>query len=525
MRPESKMARLYARSDRIIQAIEARLALPGCRGYHPDAMTRRTVQAISFQFLDSFMQAAAARAEGGPDQSEGVLDCGGLTIDLRTGSVTPHGRLWLACVAKFIALWALTFVYFLRPMGRAGHASGAVLIHGVPDADLARGGNSGRFEEYCLKGPLEATTCAELYFVQSVRPIVAQNPQRFIYTRHPLLYLFGQARIGIADAARFVSSHGQTLFSFLALSLRHPIACLLWRDFASHSAAESLNRRNLIRSNIITNTNWLQQFLWMSDLPHRRYKTYMALYSLNSSTIVVREDPVDAPHPGLRHLRADVIYIWNAEYEQTLRRDGVCCPTEITGPVLWYLSNETPVTPESNHYRIGLFDVTPMRDEVLKARGMAGSYYSTATMKLFLADVLDAAEKVSAIAGTRPEVMLKHKRKPNAFHDPDYFSCVARLRDGGELRLVEEDADLIEFIGACNLVIVIPFSSPAYIARHLGIPCLFYDPVSSVLSREPEDHLFGFVSGREDLLGKMKEFAAMRHALNSKAPQVPYAGS
>ena len=109
------------------------------------------------------------------------------------------------------------------------------------------------------------------------------------------------------------------------------------------NVSSAMNNKHLIEANTITNTNWLQQLLWMSDLPNRHFETYMALYSLNSSTLKFKDDPFAATHPGIRHLRVDLIWIWDAFYKEVLTHEGIFCRLQVVGPILWYLPKQIRV--------------------------------------------------------------------------------------------------------------------------------------------------------------------------------------
>jgi polysaccharide biosynthesis PFTS motif protein len=265
------------------------------------------------------------------------------------------------------------------------------------------------------------------------------------------------------------------------LTFRNPIACLLWRDFAEHAAVSVMNKNKLIEAVIITNTNWFQQFLWMTDLSERHFETYMALYSLNSSALKFKDDPIAATHPGIRHLRADLIWIWDAFYEKVLNHEGIFSRMEVVSPILWHLPKKTLIRKKDEFQRICIFDVSPMGPDALLNRGMLGNYYSTETMRSYLDDILAAVDEVKLQLGCEIEILLKHKRIPSPQNDDCYFNYVNALcKSNNNLGLVEENKDLFELIAESDLVVVIPYSSPAYVANYQGIPAIFYDPTNEL---------------------------------------------
>jgi len=278
----------------------------------------------------------------------------------------------------------------------------------------------------------------------------------------------------------------------------------LWRDYAEHSVAVAMNKNRLIEVNIITNSNWLQQLLWMSDLPNRRFETHMALYSLNSSILKFKTDAVVSAHPSIRHLSVDLIWIWDAFYAEVLFNEKVFCRTKVVAPILWYLPSGIPVRQSLQCRRICVFDVTPVTLQALIGRGLLGCYYNAETMKSFLDNVIAAAEDVKERLDCEIEIILKHKRKQTAASDQSYFDHVKLLCDNySYLHLMEEDTNLFSLIADSDLIVVIPYSSPAYVANFLGIPALFYDPTCEILESYEASSPIRFTAGLENLKNEM----------------------
>lgn len=518
MRPDTHTARAYLLLDKAVQAVEAWLTVvmkSGC-SYGKSAVSRRIVQAVAMRLVDPFLRKSIDGQSSGQIQIGLVerlprrLCCGGMEINTETGAVAPNIKLLFSSVAKFVALWLFVSGCFMRSLASRKIDSGpATLVHGVPDAELRVGGSTQRFESFCQNGHLDVLSKANKCIVQVARPVKAGNPQKFRYTRFPLLALFSANRLSVIEGLIFLKQHVNVFGSYLYLLLRYPVACLLWQDFAVHAVAMAMNKKKLIEANIITNTNWLQQFLWMSDLSNRHFKTYMALYSLNSSTLIFKDDPVASTHPGIRHLRADLVWIWDRFYEQVLKRDGVFCKTQVVAPILWYLPKEVPARRTAGFRRLCVFDVSPMTKEALLSRGMLGNYYNTETMKSYLGDVLAAVDEVKRQLRCEVEIVLKHKRTRSPSHDDSYFSYVNELCEShDQLRLVGEDVNLFTLIAESDLVVVIPYSSPGYVANYLGVPALFYDPTNEILATNEIASPIRFAAGREDLIREMARIMA-----------------
>ena len=511
MRPESQTARSYLLIDKAVQTVENRLAaiMKTSCGYEKSAIIRRIAQAVSMQLVNPFLRKSIeGHSRGKIDLIQDLpqkLFCGGLEINTETGEVVPSMKLLLSNMARFVALWLVVLACFIRSLlGRSRDSGPATLVFGVPDANLRFEGNSLRFEDFCQNGPLDVLSKANKCIVQVVLNVTGRNSQKFVYARFPLMALFSANRLGVLESLVFIKNQISLFYIFLFLILRNPVVCLLWRDFAEHAVATAMNNKHLIEANTITNTNWLQQLLWMSDLQNRHFETYMALYSLNSSTLKFKDDPVAATHPGIRHLRVDLIWIWDAFYKEVLTHEGIFCRFQVVGPILWYLPKQIRVRQNLDFCRVCIFDVTPVAAQALNSRGILGCYYSAETMKSFLADVFAAVVEVKRELGCEIEIVLKHKRRPTPLSDRSYLNHIKKLCDSNNhLRLVAEDTNLYTLIAESDLVVAIPYSSPAYLANYLGIPSLFYDPTKDILTTSDIFSPVRLLSGLENLKNEM----------------------
>lgn len=511
-------------ADKVIRTFETWIAntLKSSYGYEPEAIRRRLAQAVSMQLTDPFLrQSTVEPLRRKVDQLEALpeqLCCGEMKINTKTGAVAPSFKLLVSCLAKFAALWFFVLWHFIHSLVTKNVACGpATLVHGVPDADLRADGSPKRFEDFCQNGPLDVLSKANRCIVQAARPVTVTGMDKFIYSRFPLLSLFSRNPLRVSEGIAFLSLHLHTIFGYLLLVFRCPISCLLWRDYADHAAVVVLNSKGLIEANVITNTNWLQQFLWMSDLSDGKYKTYMALYSLNSSPLKFKDDPVIANHPGIRHLRADCIWIWDVSYERVLRDEGIFCDTKVVGPILWYLPvlTDPRQANRSNSKRVCLFDVSPQSDEALLRAGMLGNYYRFETAKLFLDDVLATLDEAKLKLGCEIEVLLKHKRIRASIHDQAYFNYVDQLSGPlGKLQVVKEDFNLFSLISESDLIVVIPYSSPAFMADCLDTASIYYDPTGELQCARRGYSQGMFASGKEELVELVKNALSRNHLGN-----------
>jgi polysaccharide biosynthesis PFTS motif protein len=338
---------------------------------------------------------------------------------------------------------------------------------------------------------------------------VATRPQEATYSRFPLLALFSRQRVSFMSAWVFLREHARALISFFAVVARAPLHCILWRDFAEHAAAAALNHSHCIDGIVITNTNWLQQFLWMNALENRRFKCSMALYSLNNHAIVYRSDPVSHAHPGLRHLKVDEVWVWNEPYRKQLAAEGVTARSVALEPILWYLpEGARSFERRAAGITLCVFDVQPRTTESSRASGSLLNYYNTDTAIRFIDDILRVRDRVSAREGIDIRIVLKHKRSPTPQHDRKYFDHIDELiATAACFEVVPNDSNVYALIAGSRLVIAPPYSSPAYVAAHVGVPAIFYDATGEVLPTHAPHALIRFIDGCEALEAAIAELA------------------
>jgi polysaccharide biosynthesis PFTS motif protein len=300
---------------------------------------------------------------------------------------------------------------------------------------------------------------------------------------------------------RFCYRHLHALGAYLFAIMRCPMISILGRDFAYHAMLAHLNHEALIECIVITNTNYSAQPLWMTDLPCRRFLTHMVWYSQNTIPLVYADDPIGSELPNYRHMRVDVSWVWTVQYSAYLRSLEVPGKINVVGPILWQLPPAADIgRARKNDLVIVVFDVTPVTDERAGKIGLFRNYYNAVNMSGFLRGVVRVKEMLEQDAGKRVRVLLKHKRGFNSGHDHRYIHFVEELEVKGKVELISFNANIYELISQADIVVVAPYSSPAYIADHLAIPSIFFDSSGELLPTYEKGQDINFASGDDGLM-------------------------
>lgn len=501
---------VYEAFDGLLDRIVAWMmkVAPEIGRYAAAAVARRTVQRIveiaERAFVKDGLQSQLPGPDGAPPGVGGWRGVG-LVID-STGVARPGIRLLVRSLGRVFLDWCRVLALHLH--GAVRRASGApqpaALLFGLGMSGIETNGDDARFVAFCREGPIHPLRDATGIIVEAPRPL-SVRPDVVAYATNPLLALAHRNHAPLEETMRFLVEHVRALAAFLIAVCRLPVVCLLARDFAYHAMVWSLDRRRLIEAFVMT--TWTGQPLWMSDLPGRRYTTHMIWYSTNSSPFVYAgenaEEGTRAARlavPGFRHVRVDVSWVWTEAYADYLRRLGVPGSMRAVGPILWYLP-EAPRDPRSDtEIRLAVFDVTPVWREMEQQLGLVQNYYRTDDLIHFIEDIVTATRALAQEMGKRAVIMLKPKRADDRIHDSRYTALVDRLRRSTlAFEVLPPETNMFSLVGGSDVTIVIPYSSPAYVASHLGRPAVYYDPTGRLVPSYEEDPWISFASGPENL--------------------------
>ena len=489
MRPETRISNYYAIFDRLIKVVEHWLTSQEIeyRDYSKEIVSTRLAQAIVCQSIDLFMEDSPQRWV--KDDIPQVASFGGVRFNTSSGKVSLHIKLWSTLLAKFIALWSYCLLVGVRSVfNKKENDLPAVILYGVPETEVIVEGSDRRFLDYCRTSPIKELAEAQRIVVELYSPIEPSDVSFASYSRFPLASLALSSGMRLAELVKFIYSHIASLIAFLKASFIYPVSALLWQDIAMHACAESLNRRGLIKNVLYTNTNWLQQPLWMTDLTARQYGALLVLYSLNTYRLMFKGESKLTNHPGMRHVRADQILIWEKDYERFLEVESLDLLTRIVPPVVWYQEPDALPIPPDYELRICVFDITPNSAAESRRRGMEGEYHSRDTLLKFIQDVVECSDFLNEACNMPCRTLIKHKRDRRIIERSDlhYLDKVESLVKGrADFELISKNINLFELIAGCHLIIVIPYSSPAYIASYLKTPAIFHDPTGQLLHNFP----------------------------------------
>lgn len=410
------------------------------------------------------------------------INCSRASMEIGSGRVTVTPKQWLANQLDFFIHWAYCLLAILSLKKAGKNNQPAVLIFGVGEEALFVDKNDERFVNYCRLGPIEPLRNGKCFLVQSSSKNVSSDHFEFVYCRRPLISLLREARMGFFGRIQLLVNHLVLFFTYQAAVFRLPQLSLLGRDFAYSCISFELDRRGLIESIILTCNDCDFQPLWIRAL--HRSKVHMIWYSQSSKPISYSSDNIESVYPKYHWMRVDTHWVWTDSFAEYLRILGHDKPIEVVGPIVWYLPEIN--APATNKIAIVIFDTSAFNDEVALGGGAINNYNHPDNMFSFIQDIIALKSDLEKNFQLPVTFRLKTKRGYKPGYDRAYFDYIEELNSFGTISLEHHSTNIYSLISRSHLVIVYPFSSPAYVAEALNVPSIYYDPTKSIVG-----HNFG----------------------------------
>jgi len=362
-----------------------------------------------------------------------------------------------------------------------------------------------KFVGFCENSKITPLNGAQTLTIHTGLKLTSSSNGYLSFSRHPIHRLVIDNPPAFMDFLIVLGDVLLSLLLFFRATLKSPVLMCLSRDIAFLPLVNYLSRINAIESIVYTNSNYDSQPLWFREFLGKTFNVHMVFYSQNTIPHIYEDFPVSVPIPNNVYLAADTFWVWTHTFENYLKGIGVKGDFKVVGPVLWYLDNSDLHQSQKDKKVITVFDVTPMTEMHAAKLGLLDNYYNVANCQKFINEIVSNVEKLNHQFNSKFELLLKHKRSYQNIHDRSYIDLIAQLVDSNKLKLIEHNASLFELIKNSDLVIVIPYSSPALIAEYYKIPVIYFDPSESLSFDKDLWGDFDFVAGESRLFEKMKK--------------------
>jgi len=184
--------------------------------------------------------------------------------------------------------------------------------------------------------------------------------------------------------------------------------------------------------------------------------------------------------------------VWDDYQVDFVRRAvGQAAAIAVVGPI-WFQSSANAL-PVIGKKAIAVFDVTPFRSSAYQSMALSSEYYVPRTSLSFLSDVRKCAEDFGYT------LMYKRKRKIGRSAHPKYRYLSDALLTFEDVIVVDADISAYRVIEGSAIVISMPFTSTALVARELGKPSCYYDPCFDLQADDRAAHGIPIIQGADSL--------------------------
>ena len=384
---------------------------------------------------------------------------------------------WFYYFTSFIFYWAAATVIGLFYILKKGDQESVSIVLGLTDEQYLKNDSPREFEKFCLNGPVSELRKSKFYVCsgQSIR-----SQEKFHYCRYPHFGVIEKCETSIFDAFSFVGFQLKYFLEFLLSSFSKPLTLLLGLDYAEFGAINFLNSKKFIDNYFLTQSSMYNQKLWLTDLPNKKFKAIMLWYSTNSKSVLSFISKHYNMWPEIFFLRADIHYVWNHLEKKWLENYIPYGEVRTCGPVLFYNDTFKSIKSFSSNQpdiSISVFDIVPRKDDF-------ALFYTFNYWKAFLDGVLESCKEIEKATNKKIKAFLKPKREMTHFSlSPEYIPYIESKKH--DLVLLPTESSIYELCDISNVVVTIPFSSPAVLCHERKENSTYYDPSGVFVRPEP----------------------------------------
>jgi polysaccharide biosynthesis PFTS motif protein len=194
----------------------------------------------------------------------------------------------------------------------------------------------------------------------------------------------------------------------------------------------------------------------------------MIWYSTNSDLIYKKKSIVFNIHRNYLALdRIDRHLVWDNCAKTNLAK-LTTKKIYICGSLLFYPRVKPNRMQDDKSFRVLLFDVTPQEDTSNDDFPNPNQAMNT------IREIVKVIEDLKLESNKVMKLFIKPKRTYQKYHSSEYVQYIRVLHKQRKLKLLNHTENLYKVINSADLVICFPWTSPAVIARELGVESVYY---------------------------------------------------
>jgi polysaccharide biosynthesis PFTS motif protein len=255
--------------------------------------------------------------------------------------------------------------------------------------------------------------------------------------------------------------------------------------------AQLLSKDSVASQYLFNNSNWIYRPLWTYEVEAKGSDISFYFYSTNCEAFK-NVDGYPQIGYGWRAMNWPRYMVWDEYQADFVRRAvGVKSNINIVGPI-WFQSSkvELPIVTKA---AVAVFDVTPHRASIYCSLGLENEFYTPNVAIPFIEHVNIVTKKLDLL------MLWKIKRNIGSRVHPKYQRYKELIAALEHVTMVEPDISPMSVIESSIVVISMPFTSTAIIAREMGKPSIYYDPTGLLEREDRASHGIPILSGCDEL--------------------------
>lgn len=369
---------------------------------------------------------------------------------------------WTQALTKGLGISAYTLIQVLKSNVRPKPIENLGWVFAVPNHFFATGDQITNLEKF-LDSSLKHNDIVppDRYFVQSGSLKNSLRSKKLEVVPHIGSKILSWENKGKIRCSLEIIQ--RTLF-WLKTSIKHPVFILIGSEYIVDIPAIEL-RKNRKEDVLITTQSQLHSPAYVFKSPIRADRI-MYWYS-NNSVQISRQKKEHLDYSYLIQPQISKHFVWSSSWGTILQEHNRDSQVTPIGPIIFEdLSGYSKCTKQKFEQKkiVTIFDITP------KKYASGDLFYSDKVMQNYILDI------VESIKPRYPEVLIKLKPK-REYSSQDSVTYLDFLKSQtSDIKILRWDCSIVNEILNSDLVICVPFSSPALISKHLGVPTVFYSP-------------------------------------------------
>jgi polysaccharide biosynthesis PFTS motif protein len=383
------------------------------------------------------------------------------------------------------------------------------ILYGTSHNNLFINESDEEFCKFCHIGNITPLKKAELIIVQydNDDESCCRNIE---YRKNPLHALLFRDGMSIFEFKDFLMNHFKAGYLYTKLVFISPILLILDIDFSYYALVNTLNKKLAIDNIVTTLSNYNSQPLWMNNLRSKSFNLHMLWYAKTENFFpVFKWDKIKIQIKYFQYIEVDESWVWTKSFSDYLKEIGVPGKTHVVGPILWHLPNYKTfnITPKlAKEVNICIFDRTPRNQDKIEKSGQSNFYQAISfdNMSQFINDIVHITKTFEKLTGKKVNLLLKQRNGKLSGDDIRYVDLIEHLSKD-IITLLDFNSNMYNLINSTDLIIVWPYSSPAYIADYLKVPAIYFDPTQEVVPVYDKTKYIDFASGIGELEKKINK--------------------